>query len=216
MQPSQQNLAKEAGRIEAFSDAVFAIAITLLIIEIKVPTEAELQNGLLQALLDKWHGYLAFFIGFFTIMVSWINHHYLFNHISLASQSLILSNSYLLFLISFVPFPTAILAQSFHNDHLETGVQLYGITYFLMSSAFRILSASVNNNRNTEYTFEEKKLKKALHRMYEVAMVHTALTFFISFYSVVISLILYVLLFTMFLFPEWYVHLIMRHQSKNK
>jgi uncharacterized membrane protein len=115
------NSKKEATRIESFSDGVFAIAITLLIIEVKIPNESELQHGLLNALIAKWPTYLAFFIGFFTILVSWINHHYLFNHIYEGNHVLILANSYTLFLITFVPYPTAILAQSFHNGDLQTG-----------------------------------------------------------------------------------------------
>ena len=72
----------ETNRIEAFSDGVFAIAITLLILEIKVPNEEQLKSGLLHALLEKWPNYLAFFIGFFTILVCWINHHYMFDRIN--------------------------------------------------------------------------------------------------------------------------------------
>jgi uncharacterized membrane protein len=66
----------ETGRIEAFSDGVFAIAITLLILEIKAPSPEQIRSGLVEALLEKWSNYLAFFIGFFTILVCWINHHY--------------------------------------------------------------------------------------------------------------------------------------------
>ena len=60
----QKESLSETNRIEAFSDGVFAIAITLLILEIKVPNEEQLKSGLLHALLEKWPNYLAFFIGF--------------------------------------------------------------------------------------------------------------------------------------------------------
>jgi uncharacterized membrane protein len=69
----------ETGRIEAFSDGVFAIAITLLVIEIKVPIHEQVQKiGLLKALLDLWPSYLAFITSFATILVMWVHHHWIF------------------------------------------------------------------------------------------------------------------------------------------
>ena len=128
----QKELLSETNRIETFSDAVFAIAITLLILEIKVPNEEQLKSGLLHALLEKWPNYLAFFIGFFTILVCWINHHYMFNRINTSSHSLILVNSLTLFAVSFVPFPTAVLADSFEGRDLQTAAQLFGLAFILM------------------------------------------------------------------------------------
>ncbi len=72
---------KETGRIEAFSDGVFAIAITLLILEIKVPHDLPEGQGLFDALFKQWSSFLAFLISFFTILVMWINHHRMFTRI---------------------------------------------------------------------------------------------------------------------------------------
>jgi len=106
---------KETGRIEAFSDGVFAIAATLLILEIRVPT---LPNGdplldvsaLFDALLHQWPHYLAYFIGFSTIVIMWINHHSLFRLVRRSDHGLLIWNSVLLLVISVVPFTTALLA----------------------------------------------------------------------------------------------------------
>jgi uncharacterized membrane protein len=106
---------KETGRIEAFSDGVFAIAATLLILEIHVPTT---QNGdpwadatrLLDELGKQWPHYLAYFMGFSTIVIMWINHHSLFRLVRRSSHGLLLWNSLLLLVISVVPFPTALVA----------------------------------------------------------------------------------------------------------
>src|SRR5690349_5557000 len=78
---SEKRDAKETARVEAFSDGVFAIAITLLILEIKVP---HLPSGagsreLLHALLAEWPSLLAFVLSFTAVLVMWINHHGLFN-----------------------------------------------------------------------------------------------------------------------------------------
>lgn len=205
---------KETARIEAFSDGVFAIAITLLILEIKVPNGVELNSGLLHALFEKWPSYLAFFIGFFTVLVCWINHHYLFNRIRSAGHSLILANSFTLFIVTFVPFPTAVLSASFKKGDLQTAVQLFGVTFFLMALAYRTLSSFVDSDKNTESTAENKKYKRAIVTMYSMSIVHTSVTFAVTFYSVNISLVLYTLLFSMFLFPIWYTKLIMKLQSR--
>ena len=205
----------ETSRIEAFSDGVFAIAITLLVLEIKVPGEKELESGLLTALVQKWPSFLAFLIGFFTILVCWINHHYLFNRIQTSSHSLILANSLTLFAVCVVPYPTAVLAESFVTGELQTAVQLFGLGYILMSACYRTLSFFVNNDPHADYSEEETRSKKAINTMYNVAIVHTVITLVITFFSVLAGLVLYIILFSMFLFPVWYTDLVLKFQSRG-
>src|SRR5437899_1855756 len=100
----------ETARIEAFSDGVFAIAITLLILEIKVPG---LQQGRLAgALLRQWPSYLAFLLSFVYIGIMWMNHHRMFTHIRRSNDTLLLLNLLLLLGVTVVPFPTAVLASN--------------------------------------------------------------------------------------------------------
>ena len=101
----------ETNRLEAFSDGVFAIAITLLILEIKVPPAANLGNGLLQL----WPSYLAYAISFVVIGAIWINHHAMFDWIDRVDQKLLLLNTLHLMFIAFLPFPTAVLAEALHS-----------------------------------------------------------------------------------------------------
>jgi uncharacterized membrane protein len=107
---------KETGRIEAFSDGVFAIATTLLVLEIKVPLDPATGQSLstaqklLEALGTQWPHYLAYLMGFSTIVIMWINHHNLFRLIRRSTHGLLLWNSLLLLVISLVPFPTALVA----------------------------------------------------------------------------------------------------------
>jgi uncharacterized membrane protein len=205
----------ETSRVETFSDGVFAIAITLLIIEIKVPTGTELNNGLFQALLNKWPNYLAFFIGFFTVLVCWINHHHAFLHIKKCTQGFCLVNAVVLFVVGFVPYPTAVLAEFIGKNESRTAVQLFGVTYILMALSYRFLWGYAKRYHLTDPDVSDK-YKKAVLRMYDIGVVHTIITFIISFWSVPISLVLYVFLFSMFLFPIWYVNLIMKFQNRNK
>ena len=106
MEPSHSSRAdeKETGRLEAFSDGVFAIAITLLILEIHVPKEVE-KGGLAPALLAEWPSYLAFVSSFAIIGIMWINHHRMFEFVRRIDQTLLLLNGLLLLAITFIPFP---------------------------------------------------------------------------------------------------------------
>ena len=96
---------KETGRVEAFSDGVFAIAITLLILEIKVPklSHDSPPAALARALLDLWPSFLAFLLSFFAILIMWINHHGLFNMVRRVSPGFLYANGFLLLFVSFVP-----------------------------------------------------------------------------------------------------------------
>src|SRR5258706_5868897 len=97
-------------RLEAFSDGVFAIAITLLILEIKVPSlEATSASGLWRALVSHWSSYLAFALSFLIIGIMWANHHNIFRYVRGADHALAMFNLGLLFCVAFLPFPTAVL-----------------------------------------------------------------------------------------------------------
>jgi len=106
-------------RLEAFSDGVFAIAVTLLIIEVHVPQRAHAES-LGHELLRIWPSYLGYLTSFLTIGVMWINHHHVFSLIVRADRTMLLLNTVLLMLIAFVPFPTAVLAQ-FVETELKSG-----------------------------------------------------------------------------------------------
>jgi uncharacterized membrane protein len=102
-------------RLEAFSDGVFAIAITLLVLEIGVPAADE--GELWHALTEEWPSFAAFAVSFFVIGIIWVNHHGVIDHIRRANRSVLYLNLLLLFSVAFIPFPTALLA-----EHLDAGV----------------------------------------------------------------------------------------------
>src|SRR5450756_525291 len=110
-QPTEEN--KETGRVEAFSDGVFAIAITLLVLNIQVPHDLPVGKSLAGALIDQWPTLVAFVTSFATIGIMWINHHRLFIHIKRTDNNLLVLNLLLLLVIIFIPFPTALLAQQY-------------------------------------------------------------------------------------------------------
>ena len=125
----------ETLRIEAFSDGVFAIAITLLIVEIKVPHNVS-PGGLSRALLNLWPSYLAFLTSFCTIGMMWVNHHRLFTVIQAADETLIAINLLLLLAIAWVPFPTAVLAAYLDRPDQRVAAFLYSGTFLVIAIIF--------------------------------------------------------------------------------
>ena len=118
---------KENARIEAFSDGVFAIAITLLVLELKVPPVGSIHSmrDLWYGLYHLWPSYFAFTLSFGILLVSWVNHHYLFNILNNSSRLFLYANGFLLFTITFMPFPTALLAQYISTDYAKPAIAFY-------------------------------------------------------------------------------------------
>ncbi len=133
---------KETGRIEAFSDGVFAVAITLLVLNIQAPPPHDplLPDGdLLKFLGSLAPTYLAFITSFVTIGVMWVNHHKLYTHIKRADNTLLLLNLLLLLVIVFIPFPTALMADYIMQPRYHVAILLYSTTFLLMAICFNIL-----------------------------------------------------------------------------
>jgi uncharacterized membrane protein len=120
------------GRAEAFSDGVFAIAITLLILEVNVP-EADFDN-LWRGIVDQWPSYLAFATSFITIGGIWLAHHGIFRRLQYANGWVMRVNLALLMAVSFLPFPTKLLAEAIHETDAErAAVIFYGASLLVIS-----------------------------------------------------------------------------------
>jgi uncharacterized membrane protein len=128
-------------RLEAFSDGVLAIAITLLVLEIRVPPPEDLQDPdkLLAALAALWPSYLGYLISFVTIGIIWANHHNLIRLVDRVSHGLILANLLLLLTVGFLPFPTALLAATLETPSAQIGVLVYAGTFVVVAIAFNVL-----------------------------------------------------------------------------
>ncbi len=114
-------------RLEAFSDGVFAIAITLLVLEIALPASA--QRDLLGAFVGQWPSYLAYVVSFSTIGAIWLGHSLITEYLEQADAILVRINLLLLLIVSFLPFPTKLLAQYLSSDSAEkVAVTIYGLT----------------------------------------------------------------------------------------
>jgi len=110
---------KSLSRLEAFSDGVFAIAITVLIVEIKVPPINSIHSvsDLINALVHQWPSFFAFLLTFGGILVQWIMHHNIFNFLDKTSRPFLYGNGFLLLTIVFFPYPTALLAEYLNTKY---------------------------------------------------------------------------------------------------
>jgi uncharacterized membrane protein len=129
---------KETGRLEAFSDGVFAIAMTLLALELRVPhgtPGSELGN----ALLELWPSYAAFLTSFVTIGIIWLNHHRLFALVERVDSRLLLCNTLLLLVVTALAFPTSLVAEYLGHDGEKLAAIVYAGMFLLLSLAFNLL-----------------------------------------------------------------------------
>ncbi|MGH9252555.1 MAG: TMEM175 family protein [Acidimicrobiales bacterium] len=125
-------------RMEAFSDGVFAIAITLLVLEIGIPSGSE--DDLLDAVMDQWPSYLAYLVSFSTIGAVWLAHTVITEFLGRATSILIRLNLLLLMVVSFLPFPTRLLGEYIGEDEPErVAVTIYGVNLFLASALVSLL-----------------------------------------------------------------------------
>jgi uncharacterized membrane protein len=122
-------------RLEAFSDGVFAIAITLLVLDIQVPDPAT--HNLAAALGDQWPSYVAYAVSFLTIGIIWINHHAMIRRLATVDHGMLVLNLVLLLFVALLPFTTALMAtylQESQGEHLAAAI--YGGSCLLMGAAF--------------------------------------------------------------------------------
>ncbi len=131
--------------MEAFSDGVFAIAITLLILEIKVPQVGERGSpgALWQALLHLWPSYLAYLLAFSTILIAWIGHHILVGQVRQVTQRMLIVNGFFLLTVSFLPFPTAVVAEYLRSASGSAAAAFYALINLLNSLAFFLLVQTI-------------------------------------------------------------------------
>jgi uncharacterized membrane protein len=130
--------------VEAFSDGVFAIAITLLILEIRVPHGDGGGGGSLwAALLALWPSYIAFLMSFVVILIMWVNHHELLRMLRAVNYPFLYANGFLLLTVTFIPFPTAVLAANLDTPGAKTAVAFYCGTFVANALIWNLLFATM-------------------------------------------------------------------------
>jgi TMEM175 potassium channel family protein len=137
----------DTGRTEAFSDGVFAFAITLLVLDIHVP--ASEFTHLWRAIADQWPSYLGYATSFLTVGGIWLVHHGIFRRVQYANRRVMTLNLVLLMAVAFLPFPTSLVAHAIRNTDAErAAVIFYGASLLVIALLYSALWATVAGERS--------------------------------------------------------------------
>ncbi|HEX5120538.1 MAG TPA: TMEM175 family protein [Pseudonocardiaceae bacterium] len=142
-------------RLEAFSDGVFAIAITLLVLDLKVPEPDALHGeSLAHALAHQWPAYFAYLVSFLVIGIIWINHHTMCALARRVDRRTLFANLFLLLTVSMIPYPTRILAAylTASSGDAQTAAALYAVSMVVMGIAFSLLFLAFTRDARTLHT----------------------------------------------------------------
>ena len=190
-------------RLEAFSDGVFAIAITLLIIEIKVPSHDDLKyQTLAHYIWQQWPKYFAYILSFVIIGIYWANHHYLFKLFKQTDHVFNLLNVFFLMTIAFLPFPTGVLGDYIMiEEHERVAVSFYAFAIWLPAFSWLLIWLYAKNNRKIIDHALTPRFVDALTRQYVLSNILYISAFVVSLKSPVVSIIICVGLTLLYLLP---------------
>src|SRR5262245_56126052 len=153
-------------RLEAFCDGVFAIALTLLIIDIKIPATSEINTSadLWQALRHIVPSIFSFVLSFAVILITWVNHHNGLKLVHKSTSTFYYANGFLLLTVVFIPFPTSLLGEYLLTDHAATAVVLYNSVLSLQSIGWILITGTALKNQLGKSDYAMSEIRK--NRMY--------------------------------------------------
>lgn len=188
----------ETARLEAFSDAVFAIALTLLVLDLRPPAS----GTFVEALQDEWPTYLAYLIAFLTIGSIWLSHHNAFTRIARADPVVLLLNLVLLLGASLVPWPTALISRALrdgHHDDQVAAILVYSLVTVLVSLPWSLLSSRLFRRPHLLESDTERDWMRRNAWQSGSSVVIAVVASAIAFFAPIASLVLYVVVPTAFL-----------------
>jgi len=192
-------------RIEAFSDGVFAFAITLLVLGIRVPGQTAVeQRGLAYTLATLWPSYLAFITSFVSILVIWVKHHWMFTLIERTDHAFLYWNGLLLLFVTFLPFPTALLAEYLLHPDGRIAASLYTGTALAVSVAFKALWWHAKKDERLLAVGATNLEARQITRQNRYGPPLYLAAFGVSFWSESVSIAACLFLALLFAFRDWF------------
>lgn len=201
---------RETTRVEAFSDGVFAIALTLLIFTIKVPDQDDFttKEKLLLALIKLWPSYLAFLMSFAAVLIMWINHHGFFKYLRQINNSFLYANGFLLLTVTFINFPTAVLARYFATPAVNSAAAFYCGALLLINISYNLLWFSSAFKRRLVKDEISDALIIKIRNAYWLGFFVYLTAFIISFYLPYLGLLISIIF--------WIFWLVLNYDKKNE
>ena len=182
----------DKGRLEAFSDGVFAVAATLLVLEFTVNHHS--RTGLGTQLVDLWPAYLAYVTSFVTIGIIWINHHHTVSLLGRADRTMLFINNLLLLTIVFLPFPTRLVAEDlnhdFHPGDEKAAVLAYSATFVVMALLHLVWWEYARHNRRLISEDTPDSALRAVDRAYLPGVPMYGTVFIVAFFSPLAAVIM--------------------------
>lgn len=179
-----------SGRLVAFSDAVFAIAITLLVLDLAVPARDQVRSGALaSALAHQWPTYFAYLVSFLVIGIIWVNHHTMFSKVNLVDRPVLFANLALLLFVSVLPFPTRLLAEYLTaGTDAHTAAAVYSGTMLAMGLAFSVLWIAVTRDVGLLHEEVDAAASRAALRRFGLGNLAYLATIGLSFVNAIATL----------------------------
>jgi uncharacterized membrane protein len=178
-------------RLEAFCDAVFAIALTLLIIDVKIPSSTDIHStkDFWLALRHISPSIYAFVLSFVVILITWVNHHSCLKLVNKSSASFIYANGFLLLTVVFVPFPTSLMGEFLLTDHSAPAVFLYNAVIALQGLSWIFLCGSAIGNHLYRNEKSNAQLKINRRNGYFAFTIYALLAVIALWFPVTVALI---------------------------
>ena len=176
-------------RLEAFSDGVFAIAATLLVLELRVPTDG---GDLARELVALWPAYAAYLVSFMTIGIIWVNHHTLLEHCRRVDRRFLYLNLLLLIAVGIVPFPTALVGRYILSEGAATAaLVVYGLGAVLIAIGFSGLFFYATQDGRIVGDAAAARRIRAEGRLFPIGLAAYTLGIALAFVAPIASLALY-------------------------
>lgn len=179
-------------RIEAFSDGVIAVIITIMVLEMKVPRDTTITS--LRSLAPQL---LAYLLSFLVVAIMWVNHHHLLHAARRADARLLWSNNNLLFWMSLIPFGTAYMGNNYHDPR---AVALYGAILFLCGTAFSILRSAITAHHRKNEDMLHYQYRTQIKNLFSIALYAVSIP--LAFVDVRISFFIFVFVALSYFLPE--------------
>ena len=203
--PSAPTALFSTGRLEAFSDGVFAIAITVLVLDLVVPEPSELEGETLaHALGQEWPSYFAYLVSFLVIGIIWMNHHALCTILRQVDRPVLFANLFLLLTVSVIPFPTRLLATYLTADDANAHVAaaVYSGVMLLLGVAFSGLFVAIVRDARLLHVPLAPDAVRAAQRRFSGGAVFYLVAIGLSFVSPVATLVLHAALAIYYSFDQ--------------
>jgi uncharacterized membrane protein len=198
--PEETGSATDTGRLETFADGVIAIAITLLILEVKVPSVGGAALG--HALTHQWPSYAGYLVSFLTIGVIWVNHHHMFKLIERTNHAFLMMNVVFLMTIAFLPWPTALVASNIRDPIARRPATLvYGLTMVAIAIMFNVVWRYASGRGRLLHPSVTLKAIEQSRRGYMVGPIVYSIATLLAFADPFISLGIFVALAVYWLLP---------------